>query len=362
MRHLASLYATLSVGVFACGTEERPTGPSAEKVEPLAAATYAVVDLGTLGGDRSVATDINQAGVVVGWSAAVPGDLSSQHAFRWKGGVMTDLGTLGGPRSAANAINPDGVIVGWSISISGNQRAVRWMDGRIRNLGTLGGLNSEALDISPLGVIVGWAETASGAKHAFMWKNGVMTDLGTLGGSFSAARSINRAGVIVGISTAASNKNHAFRWKDGVMRDLGTMGRLSSSANDINNQGQIVGSVGPFPDAVGEELEMTDWFRWQNGSALVTRSGHYWESTAEAINANGVIAGTDQEFSEEGDFSNAFVWEQGRVTVLDALSGDPGQFLAGAHGINTSGHVVGFLGPLAGGLSDIRATMWRRVE
>jgi probable HAF family extracellular repeat protein len=46
-------------------------------------------DLGTLGGTFSTATDINDSGVVVGWSDARSGDL---HAFRWRNGRMEDLG------------------------------------------------------------------------------------------------------------------------------------------------------------------------------------------------------------------------------------------------------------------------------
>ena len=54
-----------------------------------------LIDLGTLGGDLSVATSINAHGQVVGHAQTATGEL---HAFRWDPDTraMRDLGTLGG--------------------------------------------------------------------------------------------------------------------------------------------------------------------------------------------------------------------------------------------------------------------------
>lgn len=77
-------------------------------------------DLGSLGGANSQASDINDAGQIVGESELPdpgPGGLQWRRAFLYEGipginGVMHDLGTLGGPGSYANAINNLGFIVG----------------------------------------------------------------------------------------------------------------------------------------------------------------------------------------------------------------------------------------------------------
>jgi probable HAF family extracellular repeat protein len=54
---------------------------------------YILTDLGTFGGLSAQASDINDAGQVVGAAASAT---SGGRPFIWQNGVMTDLGTLGG--------------------------------------------------------------------------------------------------------------------------------------------------------------------------------------------------------------------------------------------------------------------------
>ena len=61
-------------------------------------------------GGTSVATAINNAGEVVGYSVATTG---IEHGFKWTSGTLTDLGTeSGGSFSQANAVNDAGQIAG----------------------------------------------------------------------------------------------------------------------------------------------------------------------------------------------------------------------------------------------------------
>ena len=73
-----------------------------------------MTDLGTLGGDYSHASGINDAGQVVGVAPTLSN--GQFHAFiTGPDGVgMTDLGTLGGDYSDASGINDAGQVVGES--------------------------------------------------------------------------------------------------------------------------------------------------------------------------------------------------------------------------------------------------------
>ena len=77
-----------------------------------------MIDLGTLGGDGSGASAINERAQVVGTSTTASGD---RHPFLWQNGIMTGLEILGGPFSPAADINERGQIVGES-----NGLAILW--------------------------------------------------------------------------------------------------------------------------------------------------------------------------------------------------------------------------------------------
>jgi probable HAF family extracellular repeat protein len=169
-------------------------------------------DLGTLGGDFSIACAVNAAGEVAGWGTTASG---SPHAFVWRGGQMLDLGTLDGGWSRAHGINDAGDVVGTSsVGRAGHAFLVR--RGVMRDLGTLGGDGSRACGVNDAGEVVGSAQTTDGEEHAFRYSDGVMADLNGLlptgcGWVLTRAVAINDAGQIAGYGFF-HGRRHAFLW------------------------------------------------------------------------------------------------------------------------------------------------------
>lgn len=188
-----------------------------------------------------VAYDINNNGQIAGHSYTYSGPGS--HAFVTVNGAMQDLGTLGGNTSLAKAVNDKGAVVGSASTQTEIYRA--FIDGGqgMVDIHSWGGSygRSSANDINIHGVVVG-ESTHNGSTsvqdcHAFVYENGIMKDLGTLGYTNSSASAINDAGQIVGTIYSLSGLRAPFLYEDGVMTQIPVGGY---GATDINNSGQIL--------------------------------------------------------------------------------------------------------------------------
>jgi probable HAF family extracellular repeat protein len=264
-----------------------------------------MADLGSLGGEYSIATDINTAGQVAGWSNMPDGN---PHAFTTRPNEtsMTDLGTLGGNYSRAYGINDKGQVVGESVTASNGYHAfiagpdelgmvditlqrparsseVAWdintagqvvgnesIEGFITGpngadrtwLSQLGNFFINPYALNDSGRVVGGSTTLQvidgrGVIHAFITGPDGMgiTDLGTLGGHDSQASDINNSGRVVGFSDMPDGTQHAFiTGPDGVgMTDLNSLvslpeGVILANATAINNVGQVVATAVPEPE------------------------------------------------------------------------------------------------------------------
>jgi probable HAF family extracellular repeat protein len=187
----------------------------------------------------SSATAANSSGAVAGiWSPAN----GVTHAFLYSGGqiVLLEDGALGGELRPV-ALSDSGVMV-----LNGKE-GVYVHDTRLRSahpkfLAELRG--ATAMDANESGLIVGYREIGKGVIRAFSFQAGRVTDIGTLGGTRSVARAVNDRGEIVGWSEiGSSQRTHAFLISNDVMQDLGTLGSWDSAATAISDSGDVVGYV-----------------------------------------------------------------------------------------------------------------------
>jgi probable HAF family extracellular repeat protein len=209
-----------------------------------------------LDGSYSTVSGVNKAGQAVGYTAT---EAAANHErgvrsrpFIFSNNRITDLGTLGGEESIATAINDAEQIVGYiSKSPHGayaEHRGYRYDRGTISDLGTLGGRTATPTDINGSGNVVGYAQTTGGEPHAFIYSGDTLQDLGTFpGGTQSLGFGITNAGDVVGTADTSTGVLHAFFYSKGRMQDLNELippnsGWTLTEARSINESGQIVGN------------------------------------------------------------------------------------------------------------------------
>lgn len=205
---------------------------------------------------------------------------------------IIDLGTLGGDTSVATAINNRGQVVGYSTTEDGETRAFIYKNGRMRAVDSGKGVESRALDISDRGHIGGFFSTKSGLARGFLLHRGDFTPLdgfdrrdrddsvvfavrkngvafGQSGDdlvvwrdrkpiALGSAAKLDRFGidgglgfdgddVIVGFTEDDDDSRHTFAPKSGELIDLNDLVEDGDDwtlvrATDINDKGQIVGT------------------------------------------------------------------------------------------------------------------------
>ena len=356
-------------GLGACAEPASPgPGPNPAVPDSFFAisqpAGFTVRDLGTLGGDSSVANAINQFNKVVGMSKTAAGEI---RAFLWTPATqsMTDIGTLGGSFAVAYDLNAADVIVGQSTTPAGEFHAFIKRPGQAMvDLGTLGGDYSIAFGVNSASVVVGLSRVPSGELHAFKWTAaGGMIDMGTLGGDYSVGYAIDPSGQMTGYSRTPGGTLHAFRLAPtGPMVDLGTLGGPESWGQDASALGSthyIAGySLVRIPDPVpGPDRPSPSnlWlvyhaFRWteQEGMRDLGAAGGL-HSFGFGVNEFGDVVGQIVNILEE---DRAFLWtETGGFVNLGTLGGN-GSF---AFAINTCGNAAG-AARTAGG--QLHAAVW----
>jgi probable HAF family extracellular repeat protein len=115
---------------------------------PPPAATYSITDLGNLGFQNTVARAINNNGQITGYSGTpktVEGGCSLRfrpcpthvtNAFLWEAGTMSNLGTLGGNYSEGTGLNNLGEVVGKAQLKSGVSEAFLFRNRKMTGIGS----------------------------------------------------------------------------------------------------------------------------------------------------------------------------------------------------------------------------------
>jgi probable HAF family extracellular repeat protein len=196
---------------------------------------------------------MNDAGQIVGSSevneyAGVP----ISHAVIWVDGAIRDLGLLGERRcdsrpeilcgqSDARDINNNGVVAGWSSDSSAYPHAVVWSNGTIRDLE-----RGWALAINDAGdVLTSKGYVNDRSSDPTLWHDNTAIPIGSLGGRGTMVSALSESGSVIGASVTATGSVHAFVWRrDRGMVDLGTgpagTGRYAVAVA-MNSRGDIIG-------------------------------------------------------------------------------------------------------------------------
>ena len=262
-----------------------------------AAPAYPEYRVTVVGPANSEATDINNAGVVVGTRTLSP---TATRAFLNRGKGLVDIGTLGGRSSTAVAINDKGQVLGNWATKGGQGRGYIYAYGKARDIGVIPGRGTRFTDINNAGyaTAIGYSLDPDGPPDAGFLHSpgGAYTNLGSLPAEnpITNAWALNNRNQVTGESgqfILPEIQYRPFLWTRGVMRDLGNFGLLPAGGLDVNDRGQVT------------------------GYASVTGILHN---------------------------QTAFLYSNGRLVDLDTRPASAERFSAGT-GINNHGHIVGAL-------------------
>jgi probable HAF family extracellular repeat protein len=298
-------------------------------INSTAATLYRAVPLGWLDSDNySYASAINGNGAIAG--------SGSREAFLFSNGGMINVGGLGGLSSIASDINDSDVVVGYALNAAGVMQAFSYKNGQIEKLLPSSEIESTARSINNQGTIVGsvgqqidgsaaiflgidqtvgidsrarWGAAINNSgqivgDRAFIFSNSVVSYFNSPSDFlFPDIYAINSAGLAVGYGVYSGNLR-ALSFFNGLSIDISQDG-LFQQAFGLNDMGQIVGAMkseggvspsgytaalldaGQLLDLNTQAIELNGWFLFNavdiNGSGQIAANG--WNPTSREYQA-----------------------------------------------------------------------------
>lgn len=296
---------------------------------------HGMQDLGTLGGNTSYATGINDSGVVTGYSYLSHNHMT--HAFIWTAsGGMVDIGTpASGKSSQSSAINSVGNIAGAGAhppnqtpafySTAGGWQVLPY--NRINE----GNYSNYAFAINDANQVTG-QRYIKDVLHGFLWdtNSGQVRFLAPLpGGLHAGGNGINSLGQICGEASDSHGHFIATLWEvPGRARVIGALNQTDSQAQSINDNQEVVG----FNYVLAG-------FYWSAATHIVPlQSLGGTVSAPFRITNTGQIAGYS---SNSSGATHAVLWNNYTSAPQD-LGTLPGGTNSYGRDVNSSGVVVGY--------------------
>jgi probable HAF family extracellular repeat protein len=104
---------------------------------PISFGQYKLTNLGTFGAEQAIARDINDAGQIIGWTAAGTCATATSSPFLLQDGQKINLGSFGGANGQTAGINQFAQVVGFGQEGNLQNRAFVWNNGAIKDLNNL---------------------------------------------------------------------------------------------------------------------------------------------------------------------------------------------------------------------------------
>jgi len=317
---------------------------------PASAQRFVPIDLGSECEGGRLAVNAND--IVVGQSPASVGHL-------WLASGVVDprqLGTLGGNESLAAGLNDAGVVVGWAeepdlvrypyviVPLAGRWYRDLDTDGDNDHMLKLDGGDGFARDVNTRSQIVGQTGWGDFAAPVF-WELVAPDTWGPampLAGVDAEVHAVNDRGIATGWSEFPGGK-HAAVWDlaaPGVAVDLGVLPFHSESgAWSINERDEITGWSGPVGSrqaVLWRRAGPRIWVPEPLGTLGLDSEGlgvrGAGATATWAVGRSEVAAGV----------WHGYLWEAGVLTDLEGITDLTGwQTLREAHTVNTAGHIAG---------------------